>query len=71
MRAFDPGDPCTWCATLTADQVAAIYQRKVGGLKKEAQAKTLVPAPFQSHPYRWRKVDVMRHTGIGQLRMTA
>jgi hypothetical protein len=47
--------------TLTAEQVAAIYQRKVGGVKKLCQQRTFVPAPFQKHPYRWRKVEVVRH----------
>lgn len=61
MRPFDPGDSHTWCATLTAEQVAAIYQRKVGGLKKSCQQRTFVPAPFQKRPYRWRKGDVLRH----------
>jgi hypothetical protein len=47
--------------TLTAEQVAAIYQRKVGGVKKLCQQRRFVPSPFQTHPYRWRKVDVLRH----------
>lgn len=58
---FNACDPATWPATLTAEQVAAIYQRKVGGLKKSCQSHTFVPAPFQAKPYRWRKTDVQRH----------
>jgi hypothetical protein len=37
---------------MTAEEVAAVLRRSVGGLKKRAQLRTLVPAPFQTHPYR-------------------
>lgn len=60
MTDFSPCDSSTWGATLTADQVAAIYQCKVGGLRKRCQERTFVPAPFRIHPYLWRKVDVLR-----------
>lgn len=58
---FSVADPATWPVVLTAAQVAAIYQRPVGGVQKAVQRRTFVPAPFQTHPYRWRKVDVLRH----------
>jgi hypothetical protein len=61
VPAFTPTDVTTWPETLTADQVAAIYQRKPGGLKKCCQERRFVPAPFLVKPYRWRKVDVLRH----------
>lgn len=64
---FDPLTPATWPLALTAEQVAAIYQRSVAGLKKSCQKRTLVPAPFQSHPYRWRKADVLRHVEGGRM----
>lgn len=58
---FSPCDPSTWPMTLTAEQVAAIYQRRVGGVERAVSDRTFVPAPFQYNPYRWRKVDVLRH----------
>lgn len=58
---FSPCDPATWPVVLTAEEVAAVYRREVGGLRKACQAHGFVPAPFQTHPYRWRKVDVLRH----------
>lgn len=61
LRPFDPGDPSTWAMTLTAEQIALVYQRKVGGIKKACQQGSFRPAPFETHPYRWRKVDVLRH----------
>lgn len=45
---------------LTAEQVAAIYQRPILGLKKACQLKRFIPAPSKVKPYRWRKVDVVR-----------
>lgn len=60
MSAFDPTDPQTWPVTLTAEQVAAIFQRKVGGLKKSVQRRHFAPRPFQVKPYRWRKSDITR-----------
>lgn len=65
MSAFSITDRATWPEVLTSEQVAAIYQRKVGGLKKACQERTMVPAPFQTHPYRWRKADVLRHIDGG------
>jgi hypothetical protein len=62
---FDATDPATWPVVLTADQVAAIYQRPVGGLKKACQLHRCHPAPFQK-PYRWRKADVLRDLATGR-----
>lgn len=58
---FTVSDPATWPVVLTAEDVAAIYQRPVGGVKKAVQLGRFVPAPFQKHPYRWRRCDVERH----------
>lgn len=63
---FDPLTPATWPLALTAEQVAAIYQRSVGGVKKACQKFSFRPAPFQKHPYRWRKADVVRHLEGGR-----
>lgn len=61
MNVFTATDSSTWPATLTADQIAAIYQRKVGGIKKACQQGLFQPRPFHKQPWRWRKVDVLRH----------
>lgn len=63
---FDPCDDRTWLPTLTADQIAALWQRSVGGIKKACQQGRFVPAPFQVQPYRWRKADVQRHLQGGR-----
>lgn len=60
MTPFSTLDTATWPITLTAEQVAAIYQRSVLGLKKACQQRRFVPAPFRTQPYRWRRVDVLR-----------
>jgi hypothetical protein len=64
---FNPTDPATWPLALTAEQVAAIYQRKVGGLRKSCQKGRFVPVPFSVKPYRWRKADVLRHLEGGRV----
>ena len=58
---FNTADPTTWPVTLTPDHVAAIYHRSVGAVKKACQLHRFVPAPFQKYPFRWRRVDVLRH----------
>jgi len=71
---FNVADPSTWPAILTADETAAILRRKVGGLKKACQRGPFQPAPYQVHPYRWRKSDVERFVLSGRgghLRRTA
>ena len=65
MTPFDITDAATWPLVHTADQVAAIYQRPVGGIKKACQLSRFVPAPFQKKPYRWRRADLQRHIDGG------
>lgn len=68
--SFDPRDPSTWLPMLTLQQVAAIYQRPEGGVRKAAYLNRFQPAPAHRHPLRWRKVDVERDCdgGRGSLR---
>ena len=58
---FNLADSSTWPVVLTPDHVAAIFARTVLAVKKACQTHRFMPAPFQSHPYRWRKADVLRH----------
>jgi len=58
--AFDVLDPSTWPLVLTTGQVAAIYQRSDGGLRKACQKGQFIPAPYKRRPWLWRKVDVLR-----------
>lgn len=60
MIEFNALEPSTWPLVLTAEQVAAIYQRPILGLKKACQLHRFLPAPYKTHPYRWRKVAVLR-----------
>lgn len=61
MSAFSITDRATWPEAMTAEEVAGVLRRKVGGLKEAARKGVLVPAPFQKHPYLWRRSDVVRH----------
>jgi hypothetical protein len=63
MTPFNVADDATWPVILSAREVAAIYQRKVGGVKKGCQRHRFLPAPFLTRPWRWRKGDVLRHLG--------
>lgn len=58
---FSITNSATWPVCLTPEQIAAIYQRTVAAVKKACQQGRFVPAPFEVHPYRWRKCDVLRH----------
>lgn len=60
MTPFDALDSATWPPMLTADQIALIYQRSVGAVKKACQLRRFHPAPAKTHPYRWRKVEIER-----------
>ena len=67
MTAFSVADVSTWPAILTADEVAQILRRAVGGLKKAVQRDpAFVPQPYQRHPYLWRKSDVARFVESGR-----
>jgi hypothetical protein len=61
MNPFNPCDSATWPVMLTADQIAAIWQRPVGGVLKAVQASKFIPAPCERRPSRWRKADVVRY----------
>lgn len=58
MKPFDLTDSSTWPVTLDVDQMALIYRRTVGGIRKACQQKRFFPQPFQTHPYLWRRDDV-------------
>jgi hypothetical protein len=63
MTTFDPLDSATWAPTLTLQQVALIYQRTPNAIRHALTPKAkrlFAPAPFQKHPMRWRKADVLR-----------
>lgn len=63
---FDAARPSTWPLLMTVDQIAAIFARKVGGIRKSCQQRTFYPAPVRKPngtvitPYRWRKSEVER-----------
>lgn len=63
MSDFDPRDPRTWLPVLTLEQVAAIYQRTPDAIRcalKPSAKHLFHPAPYKTHPYRWRKSDIER-----------
>lgn len=62
---FSAADDSTWPLVLTIDQIAAIYQRTVGAIRKALETQRFIPTPFEKRPYRWRKADVIRHV-VGQ-----
>lgn len=58
--SFDPKRPETWPVVLTVAQIAAIYQRTEGALRKAMSNQRFHLAPMRGRPYRWRRVDVIR-----------
>ena len=61
---FNVTDPQTWPMVLSIEHVGAIYGIKPTTLRHylKPKAKTpFSPQPFMRGPYRWRKVDVLRH----------
>ncbi len=64
--AFNVTDASTWPVVLTPEQIAAIYQRSVGAIKKACQLHKFHPAPFVAHPLRWRRADVLRQLDQGR-----
>lgn len=57
---LDLANPDSWPVLLNLTEIAQILDRGIGGIRKQLQARTFVPAPFSTYPYRWRREDVMR-----------
>jgi hypothetical protein len=61
VTAFDPCNASTWPALLTAEQMAAIWQRSASRINRLAHEGRFDVAPVpKSSPRRWRKADVLR-----------
>jgi hypothetical protein len=58
--SLDLARPESWPVLLTLPELLLIVRRAEGGVRKELQARTFVPAPFATRPYRWRREDVER-----------
>lgn len=64
---FDPCKRETWPELLSCPQIAAIWQRKPGGVAKSVQQGTFRPAPLLApsgaweKPLRWSKTAVTRY----------
>ena len=58
---FNAADSSTWPLVMTVEHMSAIYSQSVGGIDKACQLHKFIPAPFLTHPRRWRKADVVRH----------
>lgn len=51
-----------WPPMLDAYDLAVIYKRKVGGVRKALQQRSKkLPTPCQSRPFRVRRDDCKRH----------
>ncbi len=49
-------------ATMRAQHIADLYNRKVGGVKKAAQkGSPKIPTPCECRPWGWNRDDVKRH----------
>jgi hypothetical protein len=47
---------------MRAQHIAELYNRKVGGVKKAAQARSpKIPTPCECRPWGWNRSDVERH----------
>jgi hypothetical protein len=67
VTPFDVANPDSWPAVMTASEVAAIFRRKVGGLKRAIQRGQIrFPMPYQTKPYLWRRADVVRFVESGR-----
>lgn len=66
---FDPLVRTTWPDLLVRTEVAAILRRGPEGVRKDCTTRTMVPAPAFSHPWRWRKSEVIAYLdGVRSLR---
>jgi len=63
---FNTADPSTWPLVLTPEHMSALYARSVGAIKKACQLHKFQPAPFLTHPFRWRRADVLRQLEHGR-----
>jgi hypothetical protein len=45
---------------LTLRDISAIYRRSVSTIRRELQAGTFRPVPWDKYPYRWNPADVER-----------
>jgi hypothetical protein len=63
---FDIANPDTWPVILTAQHIADIFHRPIGGIKTACKRKRFQPEPYQVKPYAWRKVDVVRFVEGGR-----
>jgi hypothetical protein len=62
--SFNAKDHSTWAPTLTVGQVAEIYQRTPGAVRKASQLHRFIPAPYKQRPWLWRTADVLRDLRI-------
>lgn len=46
--------------TLLIDDVCEVYVRARSTVLRDVRAGLFEPPPFDSHPYRWRKEDIVR-----------
>ena len=44
---------------LRIDEIARIYRRGVETIRRELRQGIFRPLPFDTHPYRWRRVDIL------------
>lgn len=58
---FNAADASTWPSVMAIDEVAALYRRSVGAVRQACESSKFQPVPFLKRPFRWRKVDVLRH----------
>lgn len=69
---FNANESHTWPTLLTLEQVAAIWQRPVGGIRTSVRRGTFRPMPIEGKPHRWRRVDVLRVIeGLSTVRRSA
>ena len=63
---FNVADASTWPLVMTVAHMSAIYAQSVGGIEKACQLHKFTPAPFLTHPRRWRRADVLRQLDQGR-----
>ena len=61
VPVFNVADPATWPVLLNVKHLAALFNRTPGGILRACSDHKFCPAPCQTHPTLWRRVDVLRH----------
>lgn len=55
---FEVSDLATLPVILKMREIALVYRKSEASIRREVQAGTFRPVPWDTYPYRWRRDDV-------------